>query len=775
MNPKLSRSLRDRNRLLILIATLLIALVAWVGIVLIQRIGAEVTDAPTTAIMATYVNEDVCATCHEQAATAWRNSHHARAMQPATDETVLGDFADATFTAFAVTTRFFRRGDEFWVNTVGSEGKAADFQVAYTFGVDPLQQYLLALPNGRYQALTLAWDPKQARWFDLYPEAAVPITDTLHWTRRHFTWNSSCAECHSTDLQLNYDLKTDHYATSWAEIHVGCQACHGAGSEHVAWAQAAGDQGTVAQNAMGLVVPPDKVTSRFQVEVCAPCHARRYAISPTDVVGEPLLDHFMPALLTADRYYADGQILDEVFEYGSFVQSKMYKQGVVCTDCHEGHTLVLQAPENALCVRCHQPNPPTARFPTLQAKAYATPAHHFHEADSPGARCVNCHMPTRNYMVVDPRHDHSLRIPRPDLSEQIGTPNACTGCHTDQAPAWATAQMTAWYGTSWQRPHYGTVLAAGRTGAADAAPALIQLATDQSQSALVRATALDLLPAYGSVGMAAFQKSLTDPDPLVRTVAIRSLAEVANQAQLTQLTPFLTDAVRAVRIEAAAALATLPADTLAATTQPQLTAALAEYQSAQLVQADHPEGYLNLGLLYARQGKTAQADDALQSAIQRDPLFFPAYNTLANFYYQQGRPADAEKVFRQGVAALPDQGELAYGLGLVLVEQQRLPEALTYLAHAARQLPSDARVLYNYGLLLQQTGQAAQAETALQQANRVAPQDSDILYALVAFYAQQQAWDTALPYAEALTTHYPTVAQFKQLLTTVKANAEQSN
>src|SRR5262249_32940180 len=275
-----------------------------------------------------YVSNGACAECHPAQAAAWETSHHARAMAPATDATVLGDFGGAEFDHAGVKSKFFRRDDRFFVHTDGPDGTLADFPVAFTFGVAPLQQYLIELPGDRLQALTIAWDTERRRWFHLYPEEQTPPGDVLHWTGRYQGWNAMCAPCHSTDVRKNYDAEADRYRTTWSEVNVSCQSCHGPGAQHVGWVRAAGhtgDDGLVDFKAGG----PAR-----EIEVCAPCHARRSELTAAPVPGEPLYDDYLPALLTEDLYHADGQQLGEVYEYGSFPQSPMYLAGVRCPDCH---------------------------------------------------------------------------------------------------------------------------------------------------------------------------------------------------------------------------------------------------------------------------------------------------------------------------------------------------------------------------------------------------------------------------------------------------------
>ncbi len=712
-----------------------------------------------------FVHNDTCVECHPQQIADWLGSHHQQAMQVADAQTVLGDFDNTTFTDFEVTSRFFKSKDKFFINTQGADGKFSDFEVKYTFGITPLQQYLLEFPNGQLQAFTVAWDTAEQQWFNLYPDKKIEPNDPLHWSRRWFTWNSSCAECHSTNLELNYNLETNSYKTTWSEISVGCQACHGPGRNHLKWAEQEDDQ----DQSKGLTVDYQTLNSNEQVETCAPCHARRYAISPHDQADSPLLDDFMPELVHTGLYHADGQILDEVYVYGSFTQSKMYQQGVSCTDCHNPHTLKLQRPGNDLCTACHQSNPPVQQFNTLTTKNYDTTAHHFHPTDSTGAQCVNCHMPTTTYMIIDPRRDHRLSIPRPDLSVTLNTPNACNQCHTDETTQWAVDIMLDWYGPQWQQtPTYAHTIAAGRVGEAEAATPLIAMVNDPDQPDIMRATALDLLSQYGELGRDTTIAAIIDESPLIRAIATQNLTHLPAQIRLEIFPPLLDDPIRAVRIEAAKGLASANTAQLDEAQRLKLAAALTEYQDAQLLLADHPEGHLNLGQLYTVMGQPELAEQAYKTAIKRDVYFFPAYNNLANLYFQLDRYEEAEAILQQALDSTGDQGILYYSLGLLLAEQERFDEALEIFDKAIVLMPTQPRVHYNYGLLHQQLNQTPEAEAAFLKAYELSVSDPDILYALATFYTQQNDWDQANIYAQELIELYPDVPQFQQVFELVQ-------
>ncbi len=719
-----------------------------------------------------------CQECHAQQFSEWLGSHHEQAMQPANAETVLGNFQNATFSDGAATSRFFQQDGQFVVNTIGEDGKYADFTVRYTFGITPLQQYLLEMPQGRLQAYTVAWDTQKLRWFSLYPGETFAPGDRLHWTSRQFTANSSCIDCHVTGLELGYDPASNHYRSTWDAPHVSCQACHLATEQHRIWAQTP-DRAEAPESSRGLEIELASFSPQEQVDLCARCHARHYPISPQDGYDAPFLDEFMPELLHAGFYHADGQMLDEVFNYGPYLQSKMYNAGLSCTTCHNPHTLQLQLPGNQLCASCHQLNAPVDTYPTLTAKVYDAPAHHFHKVGSAGAECVACHMPATTYMVVDPRHDHRFPIPRPDLTLQWGTPNACAQCHSDvgqsaaEVAEWSAQAMDGWYGPQWrQRPSPAGLMTLARRGEATAAVPLLTLIGDPAQPAILRATAAELAPAYGAGALTQLAPYVADASPLVRIGVTRALAELPEENKLPLLAPLLADPVRGVRIEAARALAATQRSLLTPAQQSALEAALEEYKVAQTVLADHPEGHLNLGNLYAQLGDTAQAEAAYQMALARGQNFPPAYIALATFYYQQGRISEAEQTLRGALLRLPRQGDLHYSLGLFLVQQQRPEEAAVSLSKAAELLPTQPRLHYNYGLLLQQLGRSAEAEEALLRAYRLEPDSLDTLFALATFYRNQRQWQTGLPYAEQLVQLRPEVPQYQELFTLLRTESQ---
>lgn len=638
-----------------------------------------------------FVPDQVCASCHQPEYQQWQNSHHALAMQAANDKTVLGNFNNAVFKYFGTKTIFYKKNGKFYFNTQGDDGKYHNYEVKYTFGVDPLQQYLVEFPNGSMQAFSIVWDTQKKKWFHLYSHENITFKDPLFWTKRFYNWNNSCADCHSTNLKKNYNAKTNAYHTTWSATNVGCQACHGPAEDHVKWAR--GNK----KGKDGLTVNYKNQNATQFVETCAFCHSRRHPINSEITNGTPLLNNYLPEILKEHIYYANGAIQDEDYEYGSFIQSKMFKAGVVCTDCHNPHTAKLKLEGNGLCMQCHNLNPPKQRFLDLLAKDYNSPAHTHHPLNSPGSQCVSCHMPTNTYMQIDVRHDHYFRIPRPDLTIKYGIPNACNQCHKDKSLEWAEKNIEKWYGKVSDKDDYTDILEGGRKNKPAAESDLINLAKNKEQANIVRATALFLLQSYhSSATLHTFIVLTSDPDPWVRMYAIRGLAGLPVAQKLTILTPLLNDSILAVRTEAAKMLAGVPEKLMTPLQQQTFNKALSEYKNAQNSLLDTPEANLNLALLYNVQGNNAAAQSTLE----------------------------------QGVTNNPDQGQLHYSLGLLLAEENKWEESRAAFAAAIKLMPNNSRLFYNYGLVLIHLNQIKEAELVLLKAQALNPQDSDILSVL---------------------------------------------
>ena len=653
-------------------------------------------------------------------------------MQPARTGTVLGNFNQAPFTYGKVTSLFARRDDRFFVRTDGPDGTLQDFELKYTFGVYPLQQYLAELPGGRLQALSIAWDarPKAEggqRWFHLYPGETITAGDELHWTGRNQNWNFMCADCHSTNVRKGYDAGSNRFETTWSEISVGCEACHGAGSQHTSWARTSqwirriawADNGLSNQltERRGIAWPLDPAsgkpvrnrprTTNREITTCAPCHSRRQQFAEGYRAGAPLEDYYVPALITAGLYYPDGQQRDEVYTHGSFLQSRMNHAGVTCADCHEPHSGTLRAAGDATCTQCHP------------AATYDAAAHHFHRAGSPGAACVSCHMPPTPYMVIDGRHDHSIRVPRPDRTVTFGVPNACNGCHTDRTADWAATQTRTWYRHDpGGFQDFAGIFHADDAGR-DAAEALARLAGDGTQPSIVRASALARLGRRGGQeALRAAQTHLNDADPSVRYAAL-SVFEAFAPEDRAAARPLLSDPLRALRIEAAWLLASTSANANMAAFE----RAADEFVAAHQLRADRPEYRMTLGLFLEQRGRGEDAMESYRAAVRLAPDFAPAHHALALALVRAGRRTD--------------------GLG-------ELKRAADLASDADR-----ARFTHDYAVALHSLGRASEAIATLERVRERAPADRDVLFALSTFHRDAGHLSEAVKYATQLQQLYP--------------------
>jgi predicted CXXCH cytochrome family protein len=750
-----------------------LATAAILAVGLLVQFGAGQFGKPSSPNLsgaeAAFVGSETCAGCHQAEANLWRGSQHQLAMAHATEKSVLGDFSDATFDYFGVKSSFFRKDGKYLVETDGPDGELATFEIKYTFGVDPLQQYLVEFPDGRLQALSIAWDSRSKdkggqHWFHLYPNEQIRHDDVLHWTKLNQNWNFMCSECHSTGVLKNYNAANDRFATTFAEVSVGCEACHGKGSAHVGWAQNENSWwpfGRIDDPAMGLKErfserrdanwsfnaetgnvkrssPPRAL--RAEVETCGLCHARRSQFSEAWAPGQALSDTHTISPIVRGLYHADGQMLDaeEAYNYGSFKQSRMFAAGVNCSDCHDPHSSKLRLAGDGICLQCHSQD------------NYAAVKHHRHEAVTPPLSCASCHMPTRIYMIVDKRHDHSFRIPRPDISVKLGTPNACNDCHKDKTAEWSAAAIELWHGPNRKGiQNYAEAFHSAWNEEADAAKLLAIVAADRNAPAVARAGALNELGSRVTSAMLGLARaSLTDPDPMVRIGAIDMLRDLPLEQRWRIASPLLSDPIRGVRIRAVSLLGDVPSARLSENDRRLFDQAAEEFVAAQKFNADRPEARTTLGAFYAQRGHTGEAETEYKEALRLSPQFSGASINLADLYRQTGREDAGEKILRNAINVVPTEGGLYHALGLSLVRLKRLDDALLELRRAAELDQNNARYAYIYGVALHSTGRQQEAIAYLKDSLTRHPANHDIIMAIVSFSREAGDTASALQYAE---------------------------
>lgn len=726
---------------------------------------SEQSTAPKTAGPAAFVGSGECRSCHEAEFRDWMGSHHELAMQVANADTVLGDFDDASFDYFDNTTKFYKRDGDFYVLTADAAGEDREFRIVYAFGLEPLQQYLIEFPGGRLQTLAYTWDSRPVseggqRWFHMYPDEYIAPDDILHWTGMQQNWNYMCAECHSTNLKMGFDAGTNTFNTTWSEINVGCEGCHGPSSTHIelvnedpsnsakGFEVSLDDHGStswIMNPETGIAKRSEaRMQPQQQPEACGRCHSRRGVMTPEYEYGEPLAHTHMPAVLEENLYFPDGQILDEVYVYGSFIQSKMYQAGVTCSDCHNPHSAELVGGDNPneVCAQCH-----------MRTK-FAAVEHAAHVPEQAG--CVDCHMTSQTYMVVDDRRDHSFRIPRPDLTESVGAPNACNACHADHDATWAAAAISEWQGPDAPPPksHFATALFASRQGFANAE--LLELIANSENPGIARATAVSALAQpFGNVEYQVLQSELGNPDPLIRIAALRQVRSLPSEVRMRlQGAKLLGDPVRSVRIEAAATYAGM-SDLLPIEEARAWSKAEAEFRTAYESIANRPEALTALATFEFDEQNIDKAVELYEQALRVEPRAVMARANLADMMRRLGEERRAEEILRQGLALDPGSAALHHALGLSLVRSGESESALVELRTAAEIAPDNARHAYVLGIALNSLGKPAEAIQVLRQAQDRFDRNFDIAMALATMLRDKGDQAAALDIAYTLARRHP--------------------
>jgi Flp pilus assembly protein TadD len=375
-------------------------------------------------------------------------------------------------------------------------------------------------------------------------------------------------------------------------------------------------------------------------------------------------------------------------------------------------------------------------------------------------------MPARTYMVIDTRHDHSFRIPRPDLSTKLQTPNACNDCHKDKSPEWAASAFEDWFGAARKGfQNYAEAFHATWTDAPDAAKLLAAVASDKDTPAFARASALTELSSYlspSNIDLA--RKGLSDPDPMVRIDALDMLERIPGAQLWPILSPLLSDSSLGVRIKAVSLLADVSAANQSAADRERFERAAAEFVTAQRLNADRPEARATLGNFYARRGLAADAETEYKAALRLSPQYAPAAVNLADLYGRLGKDSEGESVMRAAIALTPKDAGLHHALGLVLVRLKQSDEALEELHRAVELDPNQPRYAYVYAVGLHSAGRAGEAMAALKENLAHHPTDRDTLLALISFSRDAGDASTALDYAVQLLKIDPTNREVTTLI-----------
>lgn len=690
-----------------------------------------------------YVGKEACISCHKAAYNDWIGSDHDKAMDLATDSTVLGDFNNIIYHRNGKNHRCYKKDNKFMVYTDGEDGTMQNYEVKYVFGYDPLQNYLVEFPGGRLQTLALTWNSLDSNWFymsdSVYSEHSVTHENWYHWTNQGQNWNSMCAYCHSTNLIKGYDPVSNTYNTSWSEIDVSCEACHGPSSYHIEWA----DMPTYEQNKIenyGLVEKTSGINNVEYVEICARCHSRRSNMNDYDYRASSIYDHIIPNLPIEPSYYIDGQIKEEDYVYGSFAQTKMFMNDVKCNDCHNVHSGQLILENNKLCTQCHV------------AAIYDSKSHHFHkdfgekgtavisesgvefEVGS-GTQCIQCHMHAQYFMGVDYRSDHSFRIPRPDLSEKLGTPNACNQCHSKESNKWSEEKIKNWYGIS-RHFQFGEAIYSASKFEENADAQIIEIISDEVYPPSIRMAALSYLNFNIDSNKSILYSQLQNIEPLFRYTAVNNLL-IQSQEDINKLLPLLNDEVKTVRVEIANKLAFISLEQIPEKYHEKFLQVLNEYEEVLLYNSDFPIGKYNLGNFYYFRKKYELAEKFYLAAMAQDPELDFVMMNISHLYSLINKPEKAEHYLEIYSTKNPNDPSANYNYGLILSENRKYKQSLVYLIKASNLMPHNPRVDINIALLYEYFGDFVNQERYLKIAiNKDVSQIENHIY-LLNFYIKQ--------------------------------------
>jgi len=641
------------------------------GVLLVAVAVNWASAKPGTNGFAAYAGSESCRDCHRAEYDQWKQSHHAsaeRLLQPATDQTAFNP--SRSFRHGSATTTVLIQGGEYQIVTLGLESNLQPYRVERVIGSAPLIQFLTPFPGGRYQVQEASYDPKSNQWFYVYGNDIRNPGEFGHWTGRGMNWNSRCAECHNTELKKNYDAATDCYHTTMAEMGVGCEACHGPLKAHNEWQKA--NPNTKLHDPTVSPLSPTQI-----VELCGSCHSRNTDLTGNFKPGDSLFDHYALEILDgAQRWYPDGQVKDEDYEFVSFLSSKMHQAGVTCLDCHNPHSAKNTLSGNELCMRCH--NGGYSKAPVINPAEHA-----HHKLTSRGSDCVACHMPVTVYMQRQPRRDHGFTIPDPLLTKELGIPNACNRCHSDRTTDWALQYTEQWYGTNMNRPTRERTrwIAAAENGEAGAKNKLIGLLADTNQPPYWRAVAAAFLAQWANdqAAQSVLLSALKNQHPLVRERAARSLEPVIGDSNVVSaLTRMLRDPSRNVRVAAAWVLRrTVDMHSLAGM----------DLRRMLDLEADQPTGQFAEAMFLLSRQQPADALAHLKKATAWDPLSPPFLCAQAQLQDQLGQLDAALKTLDQAEAAVPDDPHIPYVLATIMVRHGRNEEARAAAKRALKLQP----------------------------------------------------------------------------------------
>ena len=660
-----------------------------------QGAGLLPKEAPgTSGSLTGYAGSGSCRACHENFYQRWSTSFHGLAMQPYTAELaktkLTPQAADIVAGMFS-----FRADVNHGVVIEHSPNGEKSYPITQVMGGKNVYYFLTPLDRGWLQTLPVAYDVRRKEWFDTTASAMRHFGDrrdeALYWKDRPLTFNTSCFNCHVSQLSKNYDLKTDSYHSTWTEPGINCETCHGPSAEHIKLFHSLG-KGQPAPGDIKLI-SFNELSIEQRNSACAPCHAKMSAVTVNFKPRERYFDHFDLVTYENPDFYADGRDLGENYTYTGWRRSPCVKSGKLdCIQCHTSsgrYRFQEPATANDACLPCHS---------DLVKNA---PAHTHHKADTPGNQCISCHMPMTEFGRMR-RSDHSMLPPTPAATIACQSPNACNICHSKEDANWSDKFVRKWYKRDYQKPvlERAALLAAARKGDWTKLPSILAYLTSKEHEEILTTSLLRLLTACPSDDKWPVLRKLTeDASPLVRSAAAEALQGHLDEANINALLKATGDDYRLVRVRAASTLAALPPEGLPAEQQKRLQHAMNELIDSLKSQPDEMSSHYTLGNLHMTQGRAREAVEEFETAMKLQPEALPPHINAALAYNTLGQNEKAEASLRRALALNPASAEAHLNLGMLLAEMKRLVEAEQSFRAAFRADPKSAQAAYNLAIL----------------------------------------------------------------------------
>ncbi|MGF1694486.1 hypothetical protein L4C54_02295 [Vibrio lamellibrachiae] len=684
---------------------------------LLIGIGIALFVAMSGFAYASSKNMNDCVSCHEAETDAWKQSDHAKAMLEPSSTSIVADLSQSYSDQYGNQFSIEQKEGDFYA--LVKEGKEKQrYKIEKTFGHFPLQQYLVATEGGRLQVLPYSWDARAEseggqKWFHVYEDIldTIDISSRYHWKQPLQNWNGMCADCHSSELKREFNTEANQFDTSWSEINVGCLSCHSVHDENM--------KSAVKLTGSWQRLPEDKVAKwvgdkrdEGTIETCFSCHSLREPLTDGFSAQGEFLDKHSPNLLEQPFYYPDGQIKDEVYVYGSFMQSKMAQADVTCLDCHDSHTMKVKVEGDALCLSCHSPD------------EYFSKDHNKHSGGSDSTQCVDCHMPETTYMGVDARRDHSFSIPNPPLSHLYQSPDTCLSCHSDQDTNWSMQRFTDLYGEVPPRSDSDHTFSLARSGQLEQRNKIWSVVNDKHFPVIKRASALTLLPSYYSqlsgVQLAEYFESEHD---LIRLAAAKVSILIEGTEKERYVAPLLSDKRKAIRVEAAKQL-------LGIQLSPQWSSAFSsayeELYSVNQLSTWRAEGLLNLAELTLMNSDVKKAEQLYLFAIERAPYFDASYINLAELYRALSNLKQERDTYDQAIKNGVSTHNFHFSLGLYYVRQGELEESVVMLDKAMKGDKNNSQYAFVRLLALKKLGNENEFQRSLSEAKKRFPSNQSI-------------------------------------------------